>query len=54
MSAPSTQICSALGRKLAVLPFNRDVQLTEMQARTIAACVAHMRQVRAHAGGQGP
>ncbi|KIZ06296.1 hypothetical protein MNEG_1660 [Monoraphidium neglectum] len=35
---------SALGRKLAVLPFNRDVQLTELQARTIAACVAHMRQ----------
>ena len=43
--APLVLRRSVLGRKLAVLPFNRDVQLTDPQARTMAAVIRHMQEV---------
>jgi hypothetical protein len=37
---------SVLGRKLFLLPFNRDVKLDVTQARTMRACLMYCQQVR--------
>jgi hypothetical protein len=36
---------SVLGRKLFLMPFNRDVRLDEIKARTIKACLTYCQQV---------
>ena len=46
-------LCAGLlGRKLFTLPFHRDVQITEQQARTVLACLAYCQQVRHHGEGR--
>jgi hypothetical protein len=42
----SNSLCaSLLGRKVFVLPFHRDVEMTEKRARAMLACLNHCKRV---------